>query len=320
VYAVLALVHESRWDPSRRELRGDVRYEFGRRMTTSTANKISPSADVTPDCVVQTDPRRGLVAEAKLGLPKDEANWDDDIKQIQKYDDDLLGWWTPDEQIERFDIVGLVPLVRAVKFADRLESGVQDGKWKFGRHWSIVGFFKTSGVREFMTLKKERGQISDPAIDSRLRESVPIAFDLLIPTYQDRKFVDHRPPLPYLLQIMWDYLFTQYAADVPIVEGGKAVSLHVTLRKVTGDLQLYYGFRSSGTRSPEIPRAGWVRKALDLMVESRMAKMVGDDEYLISYKRTRGDTLKKFGRLCFKAEQKKRRNSPGQLSLLPPGI
>lgn len=91
MFAVLALVNEARWDPGKRELRADVSYGVGRRMTTSAENRISPETEVTPDCVVQLGGEAGFVTEAKLGLPKEENLWDDDVKQMQKYDDDLAG-------------------------------------------------------------------------------------------------------------------------------------------------------------------------------------------------------------------------------------
>lgn len=318
VFAVLALVNESRWDPEKKVLRDNIQYQFGRRMTTSPSNRVRPAVDVTPDCVVQIDTGRGFVAEAKLGLPKDETVWDDDINQLLKYDDDLAGWWTANERIETSDIIGLVPLARAVRFADRLENGRAAGKWRFERHICVLGFFKMSGVRDFMTLKKEGGRLSDAQLDRRLRESVPIAFERLILEYHDTKFVDHPPPMPYILQIMWDYLFALYAAEVPKEEGQDWVQLSIPLKKAVADLQSYYGFQSSGTRSPEIPRPSWVRKALDLLVQFKMADAVSEDQYLIRYKRTRGDTLNRFGRLCFRAEKKAQKGSTNQMLLLPP--
>jgi hypothetical protein len=80
-------------------------------MTTSAANRGSPDNDVTPDCVLQFGRTHGLVAEAKLGLPKDSGGWDKDIAQLEKYDDDLSGWWTSDEKLPMHDLVALVPLL-----------------------------------------------------------------------------------------------------------------------------------------------------------------------------------------------------------------
>lgn len=300
-------------------MRADVSYGVGRRMTTSAENRVSREREVTPDCVVQLGDGTGFVTEAKLGLPKEENLWDDDVKQMQKYDDDLAGWWTGSERIRQHDVVGLVPLNRAVKFADRLEAGVKDGKWQFVRKVSVVGFFKQSGVKDFMTVKKERGELSRHDLDQRLRESRAIALDRLIVEYNDRKFVDFPPPLPYLLQVMWDHLFTRYAADVLNADSGHSTTLHVSVKKVTQDLQSYFGFASSGPRSPEIPRATRVRKALDALVDFKMATSIGDGEYAIGYKSTRRDTLKRFGKLCFHLEQKKRDSPPAQMDLLPPG-
>lgn len=317
VFAVLALVNEARWDPAARELRPEVRYELGRRLTTSALNRVTPQVAVTPDCVVQFDATTGLVSEAKLGLPMDQTAWDDDITQIQKYDDDLTGWWTPQETIDRHDIVALVPLTRAVQFADRLDAGSAAGKWSFQRPLAVVGFFKTSGVRDFLTLKKERGGLTTKDLDERLRVSKAVNTDHLLVGYRDRKFVDHRPPLPYLLQIMWDCLFTGYAAEAVNSGPSEPVVLSVTVDKVTEELQEYYGSRSAGPRSPEIPRAKWVRAALDALVTFKMAKKEGDGGYVIKYKRTRRDTLEKFGRLNFRLEQKRKSRSDDGTPLLP---
>lgn len=315
VFAALALVNEARWDPEKQALRSDVKYEIGRRMSTSSSNRVTQSEDVTPDCTIQADVRTGLLAETKLGLPKDADAWDDAIIQMQKYDDDLEGWWTSNEHIETHDIVALVPLSRAVRFADRLEAGAKAGRWRFDRRISVIGFYKASGVKDFMGLKKERGELSQGDLDQRLRESRQISFSLLIAEYRDRKFVDYPPPLPYLLQIIWDHLFTRYAADVPKNEAQDYIPLDVTVEKMTHDLQEYFGFKSSGPRSPEIPRASWVRKAMDALVDFKIATKTNEASYLIRYKRGHRDTLKKFGRLCFQLEQRKRKASPNQTQL-----
>ena len=63
----------------------------------------------------------GIVAEAKLGLPRDTAAWEKDLRQLEKYDDDLKGWWTTGEHLPTHDILALVPITRATKFVKRDE-------------------------------------------------------------------------------------------------------------------------------------------------------------------------------------------------------
>lgn len=287
-------------------------------MTTSAENRISPNTDVTPDCVVQANDEGGFIAEAKLSLPKDEVRWDSVLTQLKKYDDDLSGWWTPTEHIESHDIIALIPLSRAVRFADRLDEALQAKNLQFDRAVSVVGFFKQTGAtKNFLSLKRERGKISDESLDQRLRDVRSVDFAHIIREHGDRKFVEHMPPMPYLLQIIWDNLFLKYAADVPKDESKGWRPLTVSISKVTADLQENYGFRSSGARSPQIPQPSFVRKALDALVEFRMAEPKAEGEYLVKYKRSRKDTLEKFGRLCFESKEKKPKSASSDNPLLP---
>ena len=149
---------------------------------------------------------------------------------------------------------------------------------------------------------------------------MPIDFAHLLVEYKDRKFVDSEPPLPYLLQIIWDNLFVQYASVAQTEPSEKSVSIDVSTESVTGDLQKHYGFESSGDRSPEIPRRSVVKKALDALVEFRLAEATSAGNYRVNYKRGRIDTLERFGRLCFKRELKKRRAVPEDANPFLPGM
>jgi hypothetical protein len=52
-----------------------------------------------------------------------------------------------------------------------------------------------------------------------------------------------------------------------------------------------------------VTRQRFVRLAMDALVDFDLAEKTAGDEYLIKYKRTKVDTLKKFGRLCFQRER-----------------
>ena len=308
LFAVLGFVNEARWDPVERQLRSDVNFEIGRRMSTSPRNTVSPSTDVTPDCIFLQAARHGVVGEAKIGLPRDESFWADDVCQIQKYDDDLTGWWTPDEHLESHDLAALVPLSRAVRFFEVVNELIAQGKAQLNRSLAVIGFQRQSGPeRTWMFLKKEGGKLTQEGIDNRLKYGRQIDFEILIKEYGDRKFLDYPPDLPITLQILWDNLFTQYAADAPVGKEPGVAILTVTAAQVTRDLQTFYGFTSSGERSPGIPRASWIREALDTLVGIGLADRASDGKYFISYRRyRRGDMLERFCRLCSKAEKKKK--------------
>ena len=238
-------------------------------------------------------------------MPLDVAHWDDDIRQLQKYDDDLKGWWTSNERVNNHDLVSLVPLLRSVQFSDLVNEGAGQKKWSFKRKLATLGFQQQVGPNKtWMLLKKEGGELSDLELDRRLRYGKQVNIKLLIELYGDRKFLDSPPALPITLQILWDNLFTEYVAIGNFESEAEITLLKLSADQVTTDLQKYYGFPSSGSRSPEIPKKAWVIEALDALVGFKLATSDGSGHYTIRYKRQRGDTLERFGRLCFRSKKK----------------
>ncbi len=285
-------------------------------MTSSNNNRVSQSTTVTPDCVIQLTGEHGIVAELKASLCRDHENWKADIKQLEKYDDLLNGWWTPDESLGEHDIAALVPIERSVQFADVFEKTAGD---RFERKTAVIGFFRHSRENEFLTLKKERGALSDSDLDERLRQSVSIRWDRLIAEYGDRKFVEQAPPLLYLLQVIWDHVLSRYAATAPYNESKKARVFTIGVSQVTADLQEDYGFKSAGARSPGVPRPGLVRSALNILVHGKHAVIEAEDSYTIFYRKFKQDSLQKFGKLCHALQLRliKKRRSSGGDRLLP---
>lgn len=145
-----------------------------------------------------------------------------------------------------------------------------------------------------------------------MRKVRQINWEVLLEKYGDRKFLDHPLSLPILLQIIWDDLFVEYASKVlsnsDALPGLQAVEFTVSVAEIARDLQKYYGFTSSGGRSSAIPKAKWVKDAMDALVEFKMARLTENGEFAVIYKRLRGDTMERFGRLCFKRKPKPKLN------------
>jgi len=268
-------------------------------MKTSSNNKVSPDTQITPDFVVQ-ESMYGVIGEITYSLAPAETGWLEKLKQLRKYDDDLLGWWTPTEKLPSHDIACLVQFSRMVLVSDILAKHRRKRKsdLKFERNLAIVGFNRSSGAtQEYMSLIKNSGELSDKTISERLRKSVQVPLERLVIEYHDKKFVDFEPPMAYLLQILWENLFTSYMDEFPYDEARKYTPIRITVDRVTDDLQKAYGFSSTGPRSPEVPKKSWIRKALDHLVVFGFATKT-DDEYTIKYRRIRrGDPITRFGKL-----------------------
>jgi hypothetical protein len=303
VLATLAFINELRWDEGKRALNPDTKYCVGRRMTTSATNEVNPSADVTPDLVVQGDEVGGIVGEVTYKLTSVEQFWEDKIKQMKKYDDDLVGWWSENEHIVNHDLSLLVSASRSVLVSDLLQSKQNaDPPLNFARNVSIIGFERVSGaLQEMISLKKESGVLSNERVSEKLRRSVRVNLQTLLMVYKDKQFVDFEPPQPLLLQIMWEKLFSYYASEGhSFDELGRVIQIELTVSQVTKDLQRFYGFESQDDRSPQAPKAIWVRKALDRLVQVELA-IKTQEGYLVLYRRLRGDVLERFGKLVHRA-------------------
>ncbi|HUK34935.1 MAG TPA: hypothetical protein VLV86_13520 [Vicinamibacterales bacterium] len=165
---------------------------------TSATHSTHPNTQVTPDGAVQLNTTLGLVAEAKPGVARGTDIWERNLQQLKKYDDPLLGWWTPDEKLKAHDIVALVPMPRVVEFTDLVKAKIADGTLKFARPLAVVGFFKSSSADDvWISLKTELGNVTDPSLNDRLRRSVPVDWKTILTHYNDVKFIDTEPPLPY---------------------------------------------------------------------------------------------------------------------------
>ena len=105
VIAIISFAHLMRYDDSKKEFLPDSLFFIGRKMDTSPKNRINPKKNVTPDLILQLNPNYGIVGEVKKSLPQNQEFWKKYFTQLQKYDDDLKGWKTPNEKIKNIDLV-----------------------------------------------------------------------------------------------------------------------------------------------------------------------------------------------------------------------
>lgn len=80
--------------------------------------------------------------------------------------------------------------------------------------------------------------------------------DILLEVYGDRKFVDFEPPMPYVLQLMWDTVFPSYLSEFPVDAANKGRTLLTAkVDRISEYMQNNFGFKVDDARGTEVMSA-----------------------------------------------------------------
>lgn len=303
VFALLAFANHARWDEEHQTIIPESQFSIGRRMDPEEGDTV------TPDLVIQRTEVYGLIVEAKKTFPKEKNYWINTLKQLKRYDGKLKGWFTKDF-IDTSDLVLMIHYPRSPTITDYIKERCQEGELAFRNNFSVVSFDLAEEIKTFIRLEKRFGKISEEYLDISFKNICSIAIENLI---SEIKFYDSEPPMPYLIQILWDNVFSAMKDEYSYDHEKKCYPIAIDVQKLTEILQKFYGPESKGEREQEIPKKSWVKKALDMLVQARPRYAEVDDKdfnkYIILYKSKRGDNLENFAKVCYLVERKERKRT-----------
>lgn len=310
IFAILSFSHLFRWDQTTKKFVPDTYSYIGRKMDTSVENRINPSKTVTPDFVLQLNEKYGIIGEVKIGFPLNQEYWKSDFDQIQKYDDNMKGWITPNEFIETADIVLLTHTTKKTTCVDYLKEKLSKNEIRFDRKFAIVAFHKDVRADTFLYLEKAYGDISDSEMNEVLRKGQNMPLSRFISTYKV-KFCDSEPPPPYLMSIIWQDILPQLASEEDLMERkGRIIRLEVNIEKITELLQDQFTYKiNHDERQQVIPKSTWVRTALDLFVQLGYGEKKGksNDDYIINWQNLNNSPLEIFIKECLAGKRLSKR-------------
>ncbi|MCI0641368.1 MAG: hypothetical protein L0Y58_15780 [Verrucomicrobia subdivision 3 bacterium] len=168
VDALIVLGHVLIWDDHTKKQRPGSRFSLGRRFSCSSANRIQPNGDATPDLATTISVNYGIVVEAKISWHTSEFDVDEDLKQLMKYDDDLLGWHTKTKRVGKSDVVVLSHHTRKGDVLRILEKALNDEKLVMQRGLSAITFVRFSQADgEFMAFELSYGVLDEGTFQRR---------------------------------------------------------------------------------------------------------------------------------------------------------
>jgi hypothetical protein len=306
--ALKGLAHEFAWDDASRELRADVSIWFGRKMDVTESNFK------TPDLIVQLSPKYGVVADAKITVPKEDAHLQELLKKLTPYTRRLKGWDTGDGHITNHDFLVVVHQARGNRVARIAKNMIDEGTLSFERPFGLIKFNINDQAKSYLALELVYGSISDVQKQSKFCDTVMIelAYIAQNPDHEHVRLYDAEPPTPYLMDMIHEWLLqtlTEQETETKAVSG--EVLKRIDLTTLREGISEFYGPGHTGERVPEIPQKKWVKRAVSQFVKKKWAsKLDGETETYEFIIKTRINPLDQFVRICAKDQIKDAKSKP----------
>lgn len=307
-FAMIGLANLYRFDDEAKTFRANARFYQGRRFDTSPDNRRSPSNTVRPDLAIVVPGETAALVEVKMSLPKDRELWQRVSEQLEGYDDDLIGWPTSDGRVHSHDIALIVHQTR-VAVVEMIEGMRATGQLQIERPVYALSFIRSDQREAFFLFRLESGEPSFRPVRRRLEEPVSVPAEVLAVHYTKFKLWDTRPPVPYLMDLIWREVVADRAAGhdrFPTLRRNSRLPIELNVAEVAEYLQSNFSFHQSlgehpelteRERQPSIPRIEWVRQALDCFTETELWRWLGNgrDRCEIDYQKAKLD-IEEFAR------------------------
>jgi hypothetical protein len=284
----LAFCNEACWNAQAGDFVPEFIYSLGRRMKTSDRNAVSPNTDVTPDLLVQLGDAYGIVGEAKPTVRDDENRLRELRDQLEKYDDDLMGWMTDTGGIDSNDLTVLTHISNAAYLEDHFTTQAEEGNWNPTRAFSIVSFSRDLQREVFIFLQKRAGSFSRDELDRRLHNGVSVPFGRLQDVYTVM-FHDTEPPVAHTMGVIWNHVLPQLPSEEQFIEAGGVRSLLVSANvdEITTMLRDQFGPPRNDERDRSIPRREWIVHAFQALEQLGLADRhpEQEDTFIVNFRK-----------------------------------
>ena len=307
IYAIIGFMNFYRYDDSTASDRQDVLVFQGRKLfRKDTAHKEGDEKKyITPDIGIFLPEGIGLIGEVKNSFPKDKTLWEKEFEQIVSYDNEFIGWPGKTGEVNNHDIVLLVHYSRSVDVGDYFREGKKD-KFRISRPFCIIEYQRINQSKSYVSFRIQEGKVSDSEVHKKLYSGKMVPEDILIEKYSTVKIVDSEPPLPYLLELIFENVVLQKAIEHPKfgrINKRQKLEVITSVDEIVETLSVGFSFRnleSNFTNEHRTPRREWVFRACEKLVSKGEARWVitDDKNELIAFYRTYDDILDHYIDIC----------------------
>ena len=256
----------------------------GPKMETSTGAEVAP--DMTFEVAEGRFAGYRAVNEIKSQYPPRGRARRRLVRQLQQYDDIESGWSLPAVSGEpsrtSYDLILTVPAGHAGDYVANLSKDLRASGVGITREICILGLGRDSQHSDGRLLTRiMHGCLSVPTINKRLAGDGEHERYGLLGGVNAIRFYDSDPPVPYTMSVLWSHVFlnTIHGKKRRSMLQGRTVKIMVDIRRVHKLLSKF-----APSSNPRCIKMSWVRSALDMFVDVKLAAKIGDGKYEIWYR------------------------------------
>lgn len=321
IYAIVGFVNLFIYDDMTKTMRKEILPFQGSKLYISS-DEVSEEKEkknngefITPDIGIVLSEDYGIIGEVKSTFPKNNEHWKDDFTQLKKYDQELEGWPSPSGKVKAFDVVLLTHYSRSVAVKKYYQ---ENAEFELIHPFAIIEYNRFTQSKEFFSLRIQMGNISESTVNKRLEEGIPIPMNVFIKEYSRYKLYDAKPPLPYLLEVIWTNIVALKASENPkfsVLRSNQKIEVEFELNELTELLCTQFTFYQLSASRPELqnyyklqpkyPKHSWIVEACKKLIETGDAAWKDESaQVVVFYFKRREDIYDYFLNICATSENK----------------
>jgi len=243
---------------------------------------IENDEDANPDFILQyDDDNKGILGEIKSSITYNEQYLKRDLyRQINKYCKDIIGWETDDGKVLNHDLLCIFHVSDVGRVIRLVTESLDNVELIIDKNFSIAEFTETSspkyGGGDIFLVKHEYGNLDCKELEQHLKDGLEFSIDLLTQEYEKIKFTRTRPPIEYIMELLWFNIFRIFAENPDTKE------IVVTLEELLVQLYNYYISWSRIEGEYSQIRKSWIKDTMDMFVNIELAEII--EEVPMTYK------------------------------------
>ena len=264
----------------------------GARLRQGPRMRTAGGAVVTPDMILEVGEGRGgagyrAVGEIKSSFPQYRSAIDQMVRQVRHYDGELVGWGDEAasggrDRRDDHDVVIVARSKHAPDFATGIPAALGEKGIEIKSSLSVISMEHedgSDGVDRFF-LKRLSGTISHSKADDALGRGWSINAGDLMDKIASTKFYDSRPPMPYIMSVLWSQAFSGmvHAKKLKILRMKAEVLIDVEVGRAHRLVS-----RLAPSSNPGCVKRAWVKDAMEGLVAIGLAERTGRDKYRVRY-------------------------------------